>query len=111
MTTATFLIQLQNLTVDRIDMDEAVAASALSKMIVNEYKRLDIDPPDWLKTRNDELEHQVQMHLRDFILRSARQAALEVDGLKTREERRSEALRNKEKWEAKLQKLNSSGTV
>lgn len=103
--TQLFLVQLRNLSVDRVDMDEAVAAQAISGSIINEFAKLEIDPPEWLKAKHEEIQTQVKLHYRDFVIRSARQAELKAQGYKSREAKQADAEAEAKKWKDKLAKL------
>lgn len=99
------LLQIRNLAVDRVDMDEAISAQAMAMMLLNEYKKLEVDPPDWLKAKTEEIQAQVKIHYRDFVARSARQARMKADQYQSREAKQASAEREAAMWEDKLKRI------
>lgn len=83
--------QLKNLSIDRIDLDEAVALLAFARLIQSEYiTGLLMPVPEWITDRINELTNEVRARTRDAKQKRVRQLQAQLDAMKPAEVRREE---------------------
>jgi hypothetical protein len=94
---------IKGLNLDRIlDMDEAVALSAEVRAFECEYEQLDIPIPDWLVNSANVLREEIARRTKAADLAELKRLEAEIEGYKSANEKRSEAMK---KLIAKQQKL------
>ena len=97
------LIEIRSVDVDSIDLDDAVAALAVAKMITAEYTLLRVPAPAWLTEKLDELQRNVKARHRDYLERALKVAKQKRDAFKTREEKAADVNAEIAHLEAALQ--------
>jgi hypothetical protein len=93
------LLEIRKLSVESIDLDEAVAALAMTKSISAEYNVQGVPAPEWLTERIGELDREVKSRKRDYLQRALKAAQARQATLKTREEKAAET-------QAEIDRLN-----
>ncbi len=83
------LENLKNLTLDRMDLDEAVALSAFARTLKGEYEHCGAEAPQWLDDKTRELRQEIRERLRDSVQKRLREAKSRLESLATPEEKRS----------------------
>jgi uncharacterized protein YnzC (UPF0291/DUF896 family) len=96
------LLEIYNVSIDSADLEEAVAALAWARSIVNEFTSLQIPVPEKLKFRIEELEREVKLKRRDYLEAKRRSVMLKLETLKTRDQRAADAKAELEQIEAQL---------
>lgn len=86
------LEKLRNLTVDRIDLDEAVALATLARATSHGYTHYDVPAPAWLTNAIDQLDGEINRRRKDILQARSREVAAELTQLQTREERRAKLM-------------------
>jgi hypothetical protein len=84
------LSQLRNLDCDRIDLDDAIALSALGRSVITEYEALGWDTPEWLTVNLKSLRREIRSRIADTIEHTLRAKQARLAALKPAEERRKD---------------------
>lgn len=82
------LEKLKNLTLDRLDIDEAVSLSAFARALKAEYEHVGAEAPAWLDDRSRELRSEIRDRLRDSVQKRLREAKSRLESLATPDEKR-----------------------
>ncbi len=83
------LEKLKNLTLDRMDLDEAIYLSSVARTMKTEFEHVGAEAPQWLDDRIRELRSEIRDRLRDKIQSRLREARSRLESLATPEERRT----------------------
>jgi hypothetical protein len=79
---------LRNLSLDNMDMDDAVQALAVSKLIAAEYGAQSVPVPEWLSENIGALTAEIKSMRRDYLASRLKSARARIESLKSRDERR-----------------------
>jgi hypothetical protein len=96
------LEQLRQVNVDRLELDGLVSLSAFAKSLTDEYKRLKIDPPEWVGHSVETLNVEIKSRIRADLIRHQRQARQQLELLKTPTEKKTALRKEIEAIEAQL---------
>lgn len=97
------LEKLKQLNVDKIlDMDEAIALSAYSRGLANEYVELDMAVPDWIEKATEVLRQEIQRRTHAADMAELKRIQGEIEGYKTATEKRTEAQKRLAALQGKL---------
>jgi hypothetical protein len=96
------LEQLRQVNVDRLELDGLVALSAFAKGLGDEYKRLKIDPPEWVVNSTETVAVEIKSRIRADLIRRQRQARQQLELLKTPTEKKASLRKEIEEIEAQL---------
>lgn len=79
------LLELRKMTVESVDMDEAITALAITRMVAAEYANAGFPMPEWVTGRLEGLEREVRAKRRDYLMSALARAKVKREGLKSRE--------------------------
>lgn len=102
-----YLQQLKTLTLDRLQMDDALALYAFGLQLQSTYDQFQIDTPDWLTENMAALKREVQDRVRDALLLAIKQDEQVVEGSKTPVQRAKEAQARIESRRQRLAEITS----
>lgn len=97
------LQKIRNLNLDRmLDIEEPVSISAEIRILENEFKALGLATPGWLENAAEAVRAEIarRTHAADMAALKALDA--EIEGYKTANERRADALKRQESLQKKL---------
>jgi hypothetical protein len=94
--------QLKNFQVDRLDMDELFALSALGKQLQAEYATRQMSAPAWLTDQLGVLEREITMRRKDDLEKKLREVKAQRTGLETASEKRERLDREQTELEKQL---------
>lgn len=84
------LAEIRTVSVDGMDLHDAVVAITIVKLLKTEYEVHGLPPPDWLDARLTELQEEVKNRKRDYLQRALKSAQARQSTLKTAEEKRKD---------------------
>lgn len=96
------MYDLKHLDLLRMDVPEMVEASASVRLYTQEFKASKLDVPEWLETRQTELNRALKSKRDDQLALRMEQARQKLRSTLTREERRSEAQAELDRLEAEM---------
>lgn len=80
--------RLKELNLDREDVDELIAAKALTAGMRQQYSAFQVDVPSWLSEVDGKLDREIGRRHRDALEQRLSQIERERTGLETASERR-----------------------
>lgn len=83
--------QLKNLSLDRLDVEEAVALYSFGSIMQSTYTMFGVPSPDWLDANMTALGKEIRSRHRDMLEARLKSAMARRDALKTAEEKRAAA--------------------
>ncbi len=83
------LEQLQNLQLERLGLDEAIALSAFARILKAEYEHANAEAPQWLDDRTREIRTEIRDRMRDSVAKRLKEAKARLESLATPEEKRA----------------------
>ena len=101
------LQQLKNFIVDRLDVDELFALSALGKSIHKEYQERGLPTPIWLGEQMATLEREILARRRDELEKRLKDIKAQRSTLETASEKRERL----DKEQAELEKQLAGGVA
>jgi len=93
---------LRNLNLDAIDLDEAIALYAQAKVTAEAFAEFAVEPA-WLTDVKERLGKWIKERRRDAIEHELKLAEVDLDKLKTAEEKRGDVKARIERLKAQLQ--------
>lgn len=96
------LQELKTLNLDRLGVEEAMAHLMFARQLQGTYTLESMVEPEWLINIISSLEKEVRARRRDNLEKALRQKQLELEGLKTAAEKRTEAQREIERLQRLL---------
>jgi uncharacterized membrane protein YccC len=100
--------RLQNLTITRLELDEAVELSMFAEGLRESYKKHQVSSPEWLDDAIRTLDRYIGDQTRDRMEMELRELAQADAADRTSAERRDDRKRRREELEAKLGKTVSA---
>lgn len=85
------LLEIRKMSIESIDLDEAVSALALLKATRAEYDAQTLPVPEWVDERLTELQAELKSRRRDYLSAALKRAKMKRDALKSRDERARDA--------------------
>ena len=92
---------LRTLVIDRIDLDEAVWLSLCAETLWIHYEAHELEPPDWLQDRIDDLKSEIKARRDDNLRKAIKDAEAELTKLASREEKRTDLVQKLAELKAK----------
>lgn len=99
------MLEIRRLNLDSMDMEDAVAALAVTKTVVAEYTVQEMPAPEWLTERLEQFTAEVKSKRRDYLSAQLKTAKIRLDRLKTPDQKRTETAAEIETLTAQLAKL------
>jgi hypothetical protein len=96
------IAQLKNFVVDRLDLEEMFALSALGKLVRSEYQNRSMPVPEWLTDQLAVLEREILARRRDELEKRLEEVKASQSGLETPAEKRERLAREREELEKQL---------
>lgn len=96
------MLEIRRLNLDSVDMDDAVAALAITRTTIAEYATQDIPAPEWLVERMEQFQAEVKSRRRDYIQAQLKAAKLRLERLKTPDQKRADTTAEIEKLTKQL---------
>lgn len=84
------LQQLKTLDLDRIDIEDAVAAQTFGKALMENFKANKLPVPEWLQEKMPMLDRAIAESRRDLLTRERKHLQGQRDGLRSADERRKD---------------------
>lgn len=98
------LEDLMNFDRDATDLDDMVSLFAFGKSLLKTYEELELEAPEKIRDNMGVIENEIRAKSRDNLERAEREIARELEGLKTKEEKKNELLERQARVRAKLGK-------
>lgn len=96
------LLEIRKLNVDSMDVDETVAALAITRTTIAEYQAQQIPPPEWLVERQEQFTAEVKARRRDYLQAQLKAAKLRLERLKTPDQKRADTMSEIEQLQKQL---------
>lgn len=87
---------------DSIELEEVVALAAFGRSLKSEFAHYGLESPIWLDDKLIAIGNEIRAKSRDELERSLKATNLELEGLKSREERREDLKARQASLKAKL---------
>lgn len=84
------LERLKNFDSERSNPDEMVELHAFARVMIAEYKELQLEAPEWLEEKQLEVRRELNNRLADMKAKRIREIKAKLATLKTAEEKRNE---------------------
>lgn len=82
--------KLKVLTLDRMNLDEAVELSVYARLLSDGYKRHEVPEPEWLVAATTELNTEIKRRQADAVAARVKQLKARKTALRSRDEERAE---------------------
>lgn len=96
------LAQLQNFTVDGLDLMELLALSAFGKMLRAEYQNRTLPAPEWLNDQLASLDREIVNRRKDELERRLKEIKAQETTLETAAEKRERLANERKQIEEQL---------
>jgi hypothetical protein len=96
------LDKLKHLDLDRIDVDEAVALATFGDQLIAGYTGRSLEVPQWLVDNTRELNREIKNRHKDNLEKALRETELQLDALKSRDEKREDLKAKADRLKAAL---------
>jgi len=101
-----FLTQLKRVAeeFERYDIDEAIAALAVTNMVKAGFMEREIEVPEYIANLSRHLDKYITVKARDELERKAKKVDLQLQGLRSRDEVRQDLLAEQKRLKDALAK-------
>jgi hypothetical protein len=96
------LESLRNVNIDRLDMDEIVAALTFANAMAMTYQSVGLETPEWLVDSTDTLKREAGARHRDQLEKELREIEQREETLKSQSEKRADLSSKKKRIMAQL---------